>query len=249
MLKDLLAGMRFARRGFGLITLKGVRRYVAIPLLINIVLFTLGIWYLASEFGAFMDRMLPDWLDWARWVLWPLFAVTMSIAVFYTFTVVANLISAPFNALLAEKLEAKLTGQPLDGAFSFRALAKTVKDALVSELRKTGYLLLWLIPLLILFLIPGLNLLAPFAWAAFGAWMLAIEYADYPMGNHGMIFTDERHLLARERGLAFGFGGSVLLMTMIPVLNFLAMPVGVAGATAMWVDRLRHTQARLEAKR
>lgn len=245
MLKDLIAGMGFARRGFGLITLPGIRRFVAIPLAINILLFGLGIWYLAGEFEAFMDRMLPDWLDWARWILWPLFALTLSIAVFYTFTVVANLISAPFNALLAEKLELKLTGQPLDGEFNLGALMKTVKDAIVSELRKTGYLIVWLIPLLILFLIPGLNLLAPFAWAAFGAWMLAIEYADYPMGNHGMLFSDERRLLAQERGLAFGFGGTVLLMTMIPVLNFLAMPVGVAGATAMWVDRLQATQARL----
>ncbi|MDH5470528.1 MAG: sulfate transporter CysZ, partial [Gammaproteobacteria bacterium] len=30
-----------------------------------------------------------------------------------------------------------------------------------------------------------------------------------------------------------------LLMTMIPLLNFLAMPVAVAGATAMWVGEFR----------
>ena len=245
MVSDFIAGIGFTTRGFGLINQPGIRRYVIIPLLINIVLFSAGVWYLASEFQALMDSMLPDWLDWARWILWPLFAVTISIAVFYTFTVVANFISAPFNALLAEKLEMKLTGQPLDGEFNFQALMKTVKDAMISELKKTGYLILWLIPLLILFLIPVVNLLAPFAWAAFGAWMLAIEYADYPMGNHGMIFSDERRLLAHERGLAFGFGGSIMVMTLIPVLNFLAMPVGVAGATAMWVDRLKATQARL----
>jgi CysZ protein len=39
--------------------------------------------------------------------------------------------------------------------------------------------------------------------------------------------------------LSYGFGGSSLLMTMIPFLNFLAMPVSVAGATAMWVGELR----------
>lgn len=245
MLTDFFAGIGFTSRGFGLITLPGIRRYVAIPLLINLVLFALGVWYLASEFEALMDRLLPDWLDWARWILWPIFAVTVSIAVFYTFTVVANFISAPFNALLAEKLEAKLRGQSIDTPFSWQALMKTVKDAIISELKKTGYLIVWLIPLLILFLIPVVNLLAPFAWALFGAWMLAIEYADYPMGNHGMIFSDERRLLAHERGLALGFGGSIMLMTLIPVLNFIAMPVGVAGATAMWVDRLSKTRERL----
>jgi CysZ protein len=81
--------------------------------------------------------------------------------------------------------------------------------------------------------------LAPFVWLAFTAWMLAFEYADAPMANHDLTFRDERRLLAQNRFLALGFGGAVLLMTSVPVLNFFVMPVGVAGATAMWVERLR----------
>ena len=43
--------------------------------------------------------------------------------------------------------------------------------------------------------------------------------------------------------LALGFGAGLMLMTLVPVLNFLAMPVGVTGATALWVERLKNQAA------
>jgi CysZ protein len=69
--------------------------------------------------------------------------------------------------------------------------------------------------------------------------MLVIEYIDYPMANHLLHFSQQRKLLRQRRVLSYSFGGSSLLMTMIPFVNFLAMPVSVAGATAMWVGELK----------
>jgi len=111
--------------------------------------------------------------------------------------------------------------------------------SLVSELRKLLYFLLRALPLGLLFLIPGVNLAAPFLWALFSAWMLVIEYIDYPMANHLLHFSTQRRLLRSRRLLSYGFGGGSLLLTMIPLLNFLAMPVSVAGATALWVGELK----------
>ena len=73
-------------------------------------------------------------------------------------------------------------------------------------------------------------------WFLFTAWMMAIEYGDYPMGNHDIIFKQQREKFADNRQLAFGFGTGVMLLTMIPVVNFLAMPVAVAGATRLYVE-------------
>ncbi len=239
MIVQLVHGARYAAYGFSLINKPGIRRYVIIPLLINLTLFAAATWYGASQFESFLNWLLPNWLEWARWILWPLFAATALLVVFYTFTLVANLIGAPFNGLLAERLEILLSGRPLPQSQSVAYIIHTGATAILNELRKLGYVLARTIPLLILFLIPGLNVLAPFAWFAFSAWMLAFEYADAPMGNHDLTFYDERRLLAQNKFIALGFGGAVLLITSIPVLNFFAMPVGVAGATAMWVERLR----------
>jgi CysZ protein len=69
-----------------------------------------------------------------------------------------------------------------------KQVMKDLVPALLSELRKMSYFLLRAIPLLILFIIPGVNLVAPFLWIAFSAWFLALEYGDYPMANHGLAF-------------------------------------------------------------
>ena len=88
--------------------------------------------------------------------------------------------------------------------------------------------------MLLLFLIPGLQIIAPFLWLAFSAWFLSLEYMDYPMGNHGLDFRAQLGALKKNRLTALGFGGGLTLLMMIPVLNFAAMPAAVAGATAMW---------------
>ena len=95
------------------------------------------------------------------------------------------------------------------------------------------------VPLLLLMLVPGVNVAASVLWILFSAWMLAVAYADYPMGNHGIGFPEQRSVLARRRWLSVGFGGSVMFGLTVPLLNFLVIPSAVAGATAMWVDQLR----------
>jgi CysZ protein len=109
----------------------------------------------------------------------------------------------------------------------------------LSEGRKLVYYLVRATPLLILAWIPVVNLAVPVLWLALNAWMLALEYADYPMGNHGVAFAEQRARLAKKPLVALGFGAAALALTLIPVLNFIAVPTAVAGATALWVGELR----------
>jgi CysZ protein len=76
-------------------------------------------------------------------------------------------------------------------------------------------------------------------WLFFSSWTLALDYHDYPMGNHLMGFKQQRELLRTKRSLALGFGMTTLGATMIPVINFLIIPVAVAGATALYVGKLQ----------
>ncbi len=235
-------GAGYLMRGLNLITKPGIRPFVLIPLVINILVFSLLIWLGIDQFELLMDRFLPgdeSWLSWLRWLLWPLFAIAILLIVFYTFTVIANLIAAPFNGLLAEKVERYLGGEPLQQTGGMKQLMKDVIPSLLSELRKMVYFLLRAIPLLLLFVIPLVNLAAPFLWLAFSAWFLALEYGDYPMANHGLAFKEQHRRLKQTRLTALVFGGSLTLMMMVPLLNFLAMPAAVAGSTVFWHERLK----------
>jgi CysZ protein len=243
-MKDTIKGIGYVREGLRLLRQPRLRRYVAMPLLTSVVIFTAailtGIHWLEVVL-AWLLGWLPSWLDWLRYLLWPLFALTVLLLIFYTFSLLTNLIAAPFNGLLAEAVERHLEGRPLDEAGGWGAVIRDIPPSLYSELRKLIYFVVRAVPLGVLFLIPPVNLAAPFLWALFSAWMLAIEYADYPMANHRLHFAEQRQRLRGRRLLSLGFGGASLLMTLIPVVNFLAMPASVAGATAMWVREFKQS--------
>ncbi|MGB5716884.1 MAG: sulfate transporter CysZ [Gammaproteobacteria bacterium] len=248
-MKSNRSGMHYLLEGWRLVRQPGLRRYVAVPLLVSCVFFGGAIFGLTHWLELLINLLLgylPGWLNWLRYLLWPLFAVAGVLIIFYSFSLITNLIAAPFNGMLAEAVEKHLTGQPIETG-GWQAFAKDFIPSILSELRKLLYFLLRALPLGILFLIPGINIAAPFIWGLFSAWMLAIEYVDYPMANHLLHFSTQRKLLRQRRMLSYGFGGSSLLMTMIPVVNFLAMPVSVAGATAMWVGELREQVQNNEA--
>ncbi len=122
-----VSGAGYLLAGLRLIAHPGLRRFVAIPLGINILVFSAAIYWGVGRFEDLIAWLqsrlprLPDWLSWLRWleqglewVLWPLFIMLAALLVFYGFTLVANLISAPFNGLLAEKVEHLERGAPLD---------------------------------------------------------------------------------------------------------------------------------------
>ncbi|MGC3535225.1 EI24 domain-containing protein, partial [Pseudomonas aeruginosa] len=54
---------------------------------------------------------LPDWLSFLQYIDWPLFVVLVLVIVYFTFTMVANIISAPFNGIHTEKVEVVVRGR------------------------------------------------------------------------------------------------------------------------------------------
>lgn len=240
MIGGFFQGFSFLFQGFSLIFQKGIRGFVLIPLLINIVIFSGAVWMAYTQYQQLMEKLLgwlPSWLAWVQWILLPFFALLIMLVIYYSFSIIANFIAAPFNALLAERVEHKLKGTVVAEG-SGTSLMANIGKTMGSEVKKVLYMLKWMPVLILITVIPGLNFIAPFAWIFYGAWMYALQYTDYPMGNHDLFMKDELPILRKNRGHALGFGAATTIITIIPVLNFLAMPVAVSGATAMWVKKL-----------
>jgi CysZ protein len=218
--------------GFALLFKPGIKRFVLIPLIINIGLFSLATKLLSDQLDIWLEKLLPGWLNWLEWLIWPLFAIAMFLIVFYTFTVIANLIAAPFNSLLSAKIEAMLTGKKPEDINSdsfMRLMTRTIK----SEIQKVLYAIKWFIPLIIITIIPAVNIVAPFLWILFAVWFFALEYNDYPLANRGQFFEQVKSYNRKNRMRSLGLGSAVFILTSIPVINFFAMPVAVAGATKL----------------
>jgi len=240
-----IAATRYLGRGWKLVRQPGLRRFVLVPLLINVAVFAILGWFLFGTLfdwlanWAFFERFGDVWLiEKLRQILQFVLGAVLSIVLFYAFTLLANIIGAPFNSLLAERVEMHLTGLSPTSDPSFTFLVKSIPKTLRSELSKLIYLLLWSIPLLIIGFVPIINLAAPFLVFAFGAWMFALEYLDYPMGNQGLFFKEVKNNLRQRRTMALGFGTMVAIFSIIPLINLVIMPVAVAGATALYVDKL-----------
>ncbi len=239
MIADITRGAQAMARALSLLNKPGVRIYVIVPLTINLLLFGALIWYGYSQFNLLVEWLMsfvPSFLEFIEWLIWIFFGVLAAITVFFSFTPIANIIAAPFNALMSEKIEIELTGKAVSSNISF---ARMAIDAIGSQLRKLVYIMFWALGLFLVSLIPVVNLVAPVLWIVFGSWLLSLEYFDYPMGNHDLVFAEQKKRLGERRGISLGFGGAVMIMTSIPIINFFAMPVAVAGATLLWVEQFQ----------
>lgn len=234
----VLSGPQYLREGLKLVLSPGLRLFVLLPLAINLVLFV-GLIYLAGhQFSLWVDTLmpsLPEWLSFLSYILWPLFVVLVALMVFFTFTMLANIIAAPFNGFLAEKVEVVVRGTDDFPAFSWGELIAMIPRTLSREMRKLGYFLPRAIGLFILSFIPVVNIVAAPLWLLFGVWMMAIQYIDYPADNHKLGWNEMLAWLRQKRWQSMSFGGIVYLVLLIPVVNILMMPAAVAGATLFWV--------------
>src|SRR5215208_2895044 len=93
-----LSGLAYFLDGFSLITKPGLRRYVIIPLFINLIFF-IGLFlllrYLMHDFNQWVSGFLPSYLQWLSYIFWVLFFSAFFIFFIYSFLTIANIIAAP----------------------------------------------------------------------------------------------------------------------------------------------------------
>ncbi|MES2819890.1 MAG: sulfate transporter CysZ [Pseudomonadota bacterium] len=240
-----LSGPQYLREGLKLVLSPGLRLFVLLPLTLNLLLFVALIGFALREFSVWVEAFmpnLPQWLSFLDYILWPLFVVLVLLMVFFTFTLLANIIAAPFNGFLAEKVEVVVRGEDSFPPFRWSELIAMVPRTLGRELRKLGYFLPRAIGLLILSFIPVVNIIAAPLWLLFGVWMMAVQYIDYPADNNKVSWDEMLAWLRKKRWQSLSFGGITYLALLVPGLNVLMMPAAVAGATLFWV-RERGEQA------
>ncbi|MCG7564386.1 sulfate transporter CysZ [Pseudoalteromonas sp. McH1-42] len=236
---QLTKGMEYFVAGFSLLSQKGLKRFVFIPLLINVMLFGGSLFFLydwLTQGFAYLNDLLPDWLSWLEWLMWPIAILVILFSYSLVFSVITNFIAAPFNGLLSEKVELFLTGQKINDD-GFADLVKDVPRMLGREWSKLVYylpraigffILLWMLPLI-----------GQILWVLFSCWMYNVQYNDYPFDNHKISFKEMKDTLKAHQGLSYGFGFAVMVLTSIPIVNLIVMPAAVCGATKLWVENYR----------
>ncbi|AOS95503.1 putative sulfate transport protein CysZ [Microbulbifer aggregans] len=249
--------------GARLLTRKELRPFIIVPLLINLVLFIGLTALMLSQISGLADYLssllshtpvntenmswwraiMAKGAAWAadafQWLAWLIAIAVVLLFLFvygYAFGIITNIIAAPFNGFLAEKVEELLTGHAPPSEPIHSMIWRTVGR----ELRKLMYFLGWGIVILVIAMLTSWTVFIPAVLGGlWGAWCMAIQYVDYPLDNHQRPFSELKNVLRRRKFTSLGFGGAVMLAKMVPVLNIFVMPAAVAGGTVLWVERLR----------
>ena len=214
------------------------RKYILIPLAVNVILFLILTSVLIVMFSDIMTLMLdyiPSWLHFMAWLVWLVFGLAILIVYGLSFTFITNLVAAPFNGLLAEKIQ-KDHGIPITDNESIRQLImRTLKREVVKITYFIAYGLLVAVLLFLLSFIPLINLAVPVLAFLWSSWCIAIQYLDYAADNYQQEFSHLRQSALKPTFHTFSFGGTVSLLTMIPIVNIFVMPVAVAAGTQLWI--------------
>jgi CysZ protein len=238
-----MSGFHYFFRGLKLLGAPDIRPFVVLPILINVAIFIGLSWLVVDQVGTFtawLTATLGDWLAWLLWLVWLVVAVLWLVIYGYSFSMISNTLAAPFYGLLAERVQARVSGQVVDQPLTVKSFLAMLRRTLVREVQKLLYVMPRLLGLVLvsipLYFIPVVGLLVPVLWFAWGAWSLALENIDYAADNNLMDFGEMKTQLRRRRVQSLSFGSAVVIASSIPLFNLIAIPAAVAGGTALWVE-------------
>jgi len=211
-------------------------KYVAIPFIINVVVFSVAVYWGFDFFTEVSGQYFSPQDAW----YWQIVAVVVKflaglitlVVVFFAFTVVGNLIAAPFNDVLSQRTEQILTGTLIDEPFSMAQIMKDLWRVIQDELRKMSIFVVLMIVALLFNFLPGVG---SFIYAVLSVgltlYFLIIEYTGYVFGRKHLGFKDQRIFISRNRLGTLGFAVAVMGMLCIPFVQFFTIPIAVVAAT------------------
>lgn len=243
----LLSGLEAFGSGIGFVLITPrVWPYAMVPvamlLLLTCGLTGLAIWG-SHYFGNWLIR--PDvgtWGEIGRWTL----MIVLDLVGMVVALIVALSLAQPLSGFALESVshaqEAALMGNAAPKTSFFASLVSTTKAVLVALL--IGGTLLAILFLISFFFPPAAVVTVPLKVLVCG-WMLAWDFIDYPLAMRGVGLEERFAWVGRNFGAFTLFGVLWALMLVVPGMQLVILPMGVAGATRLVLDdeiarRVRH---------
>jgi CysZ protein len=255
LLSDALRGFRFPFQGAVFLRQhRTLWKWALFPALINLVVFAAALSIFISMYPALYDLSTsfippasPDaWYYWfwiaplrlLAWLIGALLIVASLAVLFLIFLLLGTIIASPFLDVLAQRVEDIMTGRPAAENLTLRHALRSFTVAAGAELKRLGFFVAVAMTLFLLGLIPLLSPFTVIAASLFTLLFLPLEYASYAMDHRLMTFAQRRALIWKHPWLVLGFGAAASLTLLIPLLNFICLPMLVVGATLL----MRHAE-------
>ena len=243
-------GFRIAWRGIAFLGRhRTLWKWAILPTIINIVVFTLAfalfVFFYQDLYGlatGFLPQTPPQtWYAWfwvaplrfLGWGIGLLLLLTALVVLYVLFLLLGTSIAAPFLDVLAQRVEGLVTGRLQAEHDTAIGAVRSIGVSILDELKKFGFFLLVQLAFLILALLPVLTPLMAIVATLFTLLFLPLEYAGFAMDHRHLRFAQRRHFIWQHRWLMLGFGAAAFLTLLVPLLNFICLPVLVTSGTLL----------------
>jgi uncharacterized protein involved in cysteine biosynthesis len=211
-------------------------RHLVVPIVLNVALgvvtLALAGHYLKPELAAHLgDNPVFQWI-----ALGALSLIGGALA----FILLQPLLSAVFCDRLSEVVEKRIRG-----TVPTMPLLKSIAHALLHGVLKLALYGIAIVIGFVLFAATGVGSLVG---VALGAIFLAYDGFDYPLARRGASFAGKWAYLARNPGLAVGYGLGAYVMYLVPLAFVVAPPFSAVGATLAFLEGEDRAAARKARK-
>jgi CysZ protein len=233
MINDFLKGIKSPYNGAKyLIKNKNLAPYIILPISINIIIYILFIVLSYSYLPKFLNNFysLPEsfWGYIIYYIQILLITVLVISVVIFSFTILANIIAAPFNEFLCRKIMKQNNLEIKELPF-----LKEVKRIIFIEIKKA---LILIAVAILAFLIA----LIPFPLFSFISYIIvsstiAYNYLDYSLEVDLIDFQDRTKYFAQKFFYLIGMGIVIQFILIIPILSLILLPTAVTGACLNYI--------------
>lgn len=212
--------------------------WIAAPAVVTVVLLVLAISWVLSALSApiaAVSAFVPGgWLDNVLEIVATIVLAIGSLAVFAS---VSSVIASPFNEILSETVEERVTGVPGPRFRVLGFLGELVVGMAHATRRAAVYLVTMLALLVIGLAVPVVGTAA----ALVGGGYATARFASYDAYDsvwarrHWRYRAKTRYLRAHA-ARTLGLGGVVAVILLVPGINVVGLAIGATGATLRMLD-------------
>lgn len=219
---------------------KTLVRISLVPFIIDFFCLAGGLFFSVSRIPQAVSRIMKSpefWYQFALYYLvWLLTALALLMITLFLVFVIANLITFPFNDLLAEKTLHMRQVLPEKNR-GFKAWTGRTFKNLGAMMRKTLVLLVIGGCLLLATLVPGVGFLGALA----GLFIMAFDVLDYSFDQFHYSFGQRMRFVRTHFWAVSGFAGGLGLTMAIPVINMVVMPASAVAGACFFADIVRRS--------
>ncbi|HEY9891945.1 MAG TPA: EI24 domain-containing protein [Candidatus Sericytochromatia bacterium] len=232
-------------------------RYVAIPILVNLVVGILlyaGLLFFGWEtveslilrLSNWLDSLiinLPTWLSFLKFTIVGLgfllnflLVVVLLLLTGFVFVQFGVLIGAPWYGQLSEQLEKLRFGELQIIEVN---IVQEISRVLLFEVKKLVLAVGVGIGLLLVSLMPGIGtIIASVGGISLAALIVCLDFLDAPLERRRLSFREKLNLVFKSLPGSASFSLVCLGLVSIPLLNLLTIPLCVASGTLFFCDRI-----------